>query len=277
MTDQALEFIDANGDGPFLLMVSWNPPHSNFTDAPKEDKALYPPDSLPFRPNMKQATGLVERRKKRGWSVYKGYHAHVTAIDRELGRVMAKLDELGLANDTILVYTSDHGSLLGSHGVGGKRQPYEESIKTPFLIRWPGVVPAGKRAKSLLGTVDKMPSLCSLAGVPVPESCVGFDFAAAMRGQKGPEPESQFIMHIAKDHASGGQNHPAPIFRGVTTGRYTYAVYPDRPWCLFDNEADPHQMKNLIDDPAHAELRAKLRGMLAEWLKQAEDPFELPA
>ncbi len=122
-----------------------------------------------------------------------------------------------------------------------------------------------------------MPSLCALAGVPAPKSCVGLDFSPAMRGHKGPEPESQFIMHISKNHASGGQKHPAPLFRGVTTGRYTYALYPDRPWCLFDNAADPYQLKNLIDDPAHAGLRSKLRGMLADWLKQAEDPFVIPA
>ncbi len=128
MADQALEFIDGNKDRPFFLMVSWNPPHSNFTDAPQEDKDLYPPGSLPYPPNVKQPKGLnprrAERRAKRRWAVYNGYHAHVTAIDRELGRVMAKLDALGLANNTILVYTSDHGSLLGSHGAGGKRQPY---------------------------------------------------------------------------------------------------------------------------------------------------------
>jgi len=276
MTDQALEFIDDNREKPFFLMVSWNPPHSKFTDAPDEKKALYPEGSLPYRPNTAEPKGRRRRRRYNPWPTYRGYHAHVTAIDEELGRLAKKLDELGLANDTIIVYSSDHGSMLGSHGVGGKRQPYEESIKVPFIIRWPGVIPAGRKADSLFGTIDIMPSLCGLAGIPVPESCSGQDFSPTMRGGKGPEPASQFIMHISKKHASGGDKHPAPIFRGVTTGRYTYAVYPNRPWCLFDNTADPFQKKNLVEDPDKTEVREEMGAMLAQWLKKAEDPFVIP-
>jgi len=280
MTDQALRFIDRHKDGPFFLMVSWNPPHSRFTDARDEKKALYPAGSLPRRRNDKP----IKRRKKgpkgdafgKSWDVYQGYHAHVSAIDDELGRLMNKLDDLGLADDTILVYSSDHGSLLGSHGVGGKRQPFEESIKVPFIIRWPGVVAANARPKNLFGTIDVMPSLCSLAGIDVPKTCVGLDFSPVMRGRKEPRPASQFIMHIAKENASGGINHPAPLFRGVRTERYTYAVYPDRPWCLFDNQEDPCQMKNLIDDPSKATIVKEHRAMLAKWLTEAKDPFEIP-
>lgn len=279
MTDQALEFIEANRARPFFLVISWNPPHSKFTDPPKEKKALYPDGSLPLRKNYSKKAG--RRKGKRGafgrsWAVYQGYHAHVSAIDDELGRLMAKLDQLGLADDTILVYSSDHGSMLGSQGVGGKRQPYEESIRVPFLIRWPGVVPAGKKSDALFGTIDVMPTIIALAGLPVPDTCEGLDFSPTLRGGQGPEPESQFIMHIDKHHASGGIRHPAPLFRGVRTARHTYAVYPDRPWCLFDNHADPYQTKNLIADPAHAATIRHCRAMLAQWLQKAEDPFEIP-
>ena len=276
MTNQALEFIERHKAEPFFLMISWNPPHSRFTDPPEGKKALYPKGSLPYRPNMRPAQTPPRARRKiprDPWKVYQGYHAHVSAIDEELGRVMKKLDELNLANDTILVYASDHGSMLGSHGVGGKRQPYEESIKTPFIVRWPRVVAAGQTIKSLFGTIDIMPSLCAIAGIPIPRTCSGQDFSPTMRGEKGPEPESQFIMHISKRHASGGQRHPAPLFRGVTTERYTYALYPGRPWCLFDNQNDPYQLRNLMEDPAHKNVCERMRSMLAQWLKKAEDPF----
>jgi len=281
MTDHALAFIEQHKAGPFFLMVSWNPPHSRFTDPPEAKKALYREGALPRRKNDMP---LKRRRKKapRGdafrtsWPVWQGYHAHVSGIDDELGRLMAKLDELGLADDTILVYSSDHGSLLGSHGVGGKRQPFEESIKVPFIIRWPGAVAARGRPDNLFGSIDIMPSLCALAGIDVPKTCVGQDFSPVMRGRKGLTPASQFIMHIAKENASGGVNHPAPLFRGVRTARYTYAVYPDRPWCLFDNHEDPYQLKNLIDDPGKAKIRRELRAMTAEWLKKANDPFVMP-
>ena len=217
------------------------------------------------------------------WVRYQGYHGHVTAIDEELGRLMAKLAALGLAENTILVYSSDHGSMLGSHGLGNKRHPHEESIKTPFLVRWPKEVAAGQRVESLFGTIDIMPTVCSLAGVGVPETCVGQDLSAAVRrgraegtvhkGQSPwPDPESQFIMHIAR---KGGAND-APFFRGVRTKRYTYTVREVGPWLLFDNEKDPYQLKNLIDNPATADVRARLHGMVADWVKKADDPFVMP-
>ena len=281
MTDQALEYVEAHRENPFFLMLSWNPPHSRFTDPPEDKKALYPEGSLPYRPNCRPVElpdnlGKASGAFRFGWDIYQGYHAHVTAIDEELGRVMTALDDLDLADDTILIYTSDHGTQLGSHAVGGKRQPYEESIKVPFIVRGPGVGPAGSKVDALFGTIDHMPTLCAAAGAPIPDTCVGQDFSRWTRGEKGPEPASQFLMHIQKENASGGNNHPAPLFRGLTTGRHTYAVYPDRPWCLFDNHEDPFQQNNLIDDPACAGLRRELRAALADWLKQARDPFVIP-
>jgi len=281
MTDQALAFVEKHREEPFFLMVSWHPPHARFDDAPADKVALYPEGSLPWRPNVPEEvrTGRKENPDvvhQTEWRYYQGYHAHISAIDEELGRVMAKLEELGLADDTIVVYSADHGSMFGSHSLASKRQPYEESIRVPFLVRWPGHVSGGKASPALFGTVDVMPTLCALAGVPVPASCAGRDMSAWLRGEPGPEPEAQLIMHISKENASKGQNHPAPLFRGLRTRRHTYAVYPDRPWCLFDNEADPYQTANLIDKEETAALRKELHALLGEYLKRAEDPLVLP-
>jgi len=281
MTDQALEYIEAHRDAPFFLMLSWNPPHSKFTDPPPEKKALYPEGSLGWRTNVapktrsgKEVDGAIWNRNS--WPHYQGYHAHISAIDDELGRIMAKLDELGLADDTILVYSSDHGSMMGSHGLGSKRQPYEESIRVPFLIRWPSVIPTQTTSSVLFGSIDIMPTLCGLAGLPVPATCMGQDFSCILRGKKGPDPEAQFLMHISKKNASQGEKHPAPIFRGLRTRRYTYALYPERPWCLFDNRQDPYQHLNLINDPSTAGLREDLNETLRAFLREANDPFTLP-
>ncbi|HEO71966.1 MAG TPA: hypothetical protein ENN80_11940, partial [Candidatus Hydrogenedentes bacterium] len=260
---------------------SWNPPHARFTDAPEPKQALYADRTLPYRPNVSFPESRDENDAERiwnqnGWANYLGYHAHISALDDELGRLEAKLDQLGIAEDTILVYSSDHGSMFGSHGVGSKRQPYEESIRVPFLIRWPGVIPAGARPDSLFGTIDIMPTLCSLAGVPVPEACVGLDLSPTLRGEDGPDPDAQFIMHISKENASHGNQHPAPIFRGLRTKTHTYALYPGRPWCLFDNRADPYQLRNLIDEPDCAPLRRELDAMLRERVARAADAFDLP-
>ncbi|MFO7973666.1 MAG: sulfatase [Candidatus Hydrogenedentota bacterium] len=283
MTDQALDFIRENKDAasPFFLMVSWNPPHARFRDAPEDKKALYPENSLPYRPNVDLTSGGVAAdapgiARQNDWPNYQGYHAHITAIDEELGRILSALDEMGLAENTIVVYTSDHGSMFGSHGVGSKRQPHEESIRVPFLIRWPSVVPAGLKNKALFGSVDIMPTLCGLTGIAVPKTCQGQDFSAALVGEKGPDPDFQFIMHISKENASGGNNHPAPIFRGVRTKRYTYAVKPNGEGFLFDNRKDPYQLTNLFDDPDTRELRDQLESLTKQCLEHAEDPFEMP-
>lgn len=277
MTDQAIDFMRQHRAEPFFLAVSWNPPHANFTDPPEDLKRLYPDTAaLPQRPNA-AAAGQAGDALGAKWPAYQGYHAHVTAIDQEMGRLMAELEQLGLADETLLVYSSDHGSMLGSHGLGGKRQPFEESIRVPFLARWPGHIPAGTTAHSLLGTIDLPPTLCELAGVEVPGGWAGESFATTLRGEAGPEPDYQLLMHLAKDNASGGNDHPAPLFRGVTTGRHTYCVYPDRPWCLFDNEADPYQQRNLLDDPAQGATIERLRGYLADGLRAAADPFAIPA
>ncbi len=285
MTDQALEFIEQHQEEPFFLMLSWNPPHSHFLDAPPDKQALYPEGSLPQRPNAntREIERIAETEKpvaiwhRNSWPYYKGYHAHVSAIDQELGRLIDYLDQAGLAENTILIYTSDHGSMLGSHQVGGKRQPFEESIRVPFIIRWPGKIPAGVRNDALFGSIDLMPTVCALAGIPVPESCEGQDFSPHLLGKPGgPRPASQFIMHIQKKHASHGEQHPAPLFRGVRTERYTYAVYPDRPWCLFDNLQDPYQLHNLIDEPSLKDLRTELHRELTDWMKRAHDPCPLP-
>jgi arylsulfatase A-like enzyme len=281
MTDQALDFIEENRERPFFLVVSWNPPHSDFLDPPEGKKDLYPvEDSLPRRKNVVLESPPVAEENasifdRNGWPHFQGYNGHISAIDDELGRIMKKVDGLGLSEDTIIVYSSDHGSMMGSHGLGSKRQPYEESIRVPFLVRWPGVIPAGIETDTLFGSIDIMPTLCAIAGIPVPESCMGQDFSPLLRGEKGPDPDHQFIMHVSKKNASNGDNHPAPLFRGIRTKRYTYAYYPEKPWCLFDNQEDPYQLNNLINDPEKASLRKELDEILRKSLDEAEDPFTL--
>jgi arylsulfatase A-like enzyme len=265
MTDQGLDFIGRHAAEPWMLMVSWNPPHSNFLDPPPEFKQRYDPDALTFRPNARVTP--AQRRE------LQGYYGHISAVDAEFGRLLKKLDESGQAGRTIVVYTSDHGSMMGSHGFGGKRLPWEESCRVPFLVRYPGVIAPGTSSDGLLSTIDLYPTLCGLAGLPVPAHCAGRDVSPAMRGKTARSPESAFLMHIRKTNASGGESHPAPLFRGVRTARHTYAVADDGRWCLYDNREDPYQTRNLIDDPASARLASDFDGLILGHLKQAQDPF----
>lgn len=275
MTDQALAFMKESNEKPYLLMLSLNPPHSRFTDAPPEKRALYPDGSLPFRPNMDLATasdsGHIAQRNQSPH--YEGYHAHITAVDEELQRVLKAAESS--SRDTIVIYSSDHGSMFGSHGVGSKRQPFEESIRIPFMAWCPQRIAAEKGSNALIGAIDMMPTLCGLAGVEQPGSCMGQDFSGHILGQGGPEPEAQLIMHISKDNASGGQKHPAPIFRGVRTARHTYAVGEENLMYLFDNREDPYQMNNLAARSEHETLRKELHAILVKLLENAEDPYRV--
>lgn len=276
MTDQAVEYINGAGTEPYLLMLSLNPPHSRFTDAPPSKRALYPDGSLPYRPNVKlngPVNGHISRDN--GTPHYEGYHAHISAVDEEVGRVLEAAAQSERGNDTIIIYTSDHGSQFGSHGVGSKRQPYEESLRIPFIVFAPGRITAGTSSQALMGAPDVMPTLCGLAGIPVSASCSGQDFSGHILGTGGPEPDVQLIMHISKDNASGGARHPAPLFRGIRTARYTYTVNENGPFHLFDNREDPYQMRNLIDTSDYAPLRQELHERLRELLAKAEDPFPI--
>ena len=270
MTDQALEFIDsfAVESSPFFLIVSWNPPHYVFTDAPEDKISLYPSSvELPWRANA------AEESKEKWWDDYQGYHAHITAIDEEIGRIMDKLEDLGITGNTILIYSADHGSMMNSHGKGNKRHPDEESIRVPFLVRYPGGIEAGQVKEELFGSIDIFPTLCGLAGIDAPEFCDGQDFSPLLFGKEGPDPESQFLMHIGRKGVTGDlHNYHTPFFRGVRSKRYTYTVNPNGPWQLFDNQTDPYQENNLINDPSLSAVREELRAELDRWIEIAEDP-----
>lgn len=274
MTDQALKFIDASAQAkqPFFVMLAWNPPHARFTDPPEDMKKLYPTGELRYRPSSQ----IKEKNQASNLADYQGYCAHISAIDRELGRILQRVEDLHLAQDTVIIYTADHGSMFGEHSKASKRHPEEESLRIPFLARWPGKIAGGLRPEHVLGTIDIFPTLCALAGVEVPASCHGLNFAPALFGQTMPAPKSQFIMHISnqKEFDKVEKDPKAKVFRdffrGVRTPRYTYTVGVHGPWQLFDNQADPYQMKNLVNDPALATVQADCQKQLEAWLDQAE-------
>ena len=124
-----------------------------------------------------------------------------------------------------------------------------------------------------MGVPDVMPTLCGLAGLPVPETCSGQDFSGHILRSSGPEPDAQLIMHISKKNASGGDAHPAPLFRGVRTAGYTYTINENGPLHLFDNVEDPYQLKNLATLPGYEEIRGGLHQRLMTLLAEAGDPF----
>ena len=279
--DLTLEFIENHARRPFCVFLSWHPPHAPYHEAPQRFVDLYPIEKLKLRPNVPKDADLKRIRE-----AYVGYFSHVSAMDEEMGRLMKKLAQLGIAGNTIICYSSDHGDMLGSFNLWAKQKPWEESINVPFVIRWPDGIPAGRRLGTLFATVDIAPTLLGLAGIPVPVSGV-------LKGGDAAGPESAFIM--ARGAVGTGAEAAAPAgrgqrarkaakkaarkeakrggeWRGVRTARHTYARRETpggaSPWVLYDNDKDPYQMRNLVEDPAAASIRKELDAMVDGWRRR---------
>lgn len=292
MTDEAIEFLKAQPKNkPWFLMLSWNPPHPPF-DPPETETAPYQLDGIKFRPNTRtQANAIGEHRAVRSESSLRksaqGYLGGITGVDKEFARLLKALEETGDAKDTIVVYTSDHGEMLGSQGRMGKRVPFEESCRIPFIVRYPGVTEARHKCSVPFSAVDIYPTMCGLAGVPVPKHCAGLDLSDAMRGRNVREPEHVFLLSENErgDAPDGGRSNGmreeqsskftggCPPYRGIRTKTHTYIVADTGRWLLYDNIADPYQMKNMIGEMSMQPLMEKLDAAIEAWLHSVNDKF----
>jgi len=226
---------------------------------------LYPPAEIALRPNCPENAPREELA---------GYYAHITALDGNIGRLLAALERTGLAGRTIVVFTSDHGDMLGSQGERKKQRPWDESIMVPFVVRWPGRTAPGRRADTLLGAPDVMPTLLGLMGAPIPSSVEGEDLSHAVLGREGPEPAAALILNPAP--FSEAFHAGLPEWRGVRTKRWTYVRTLEGPWLLYDNGQDPYQLRNLADDGGARAARQRLEKHLERLLDRTGDAF-LPA
>jgi len=274
-TDLALDFVTSDDERPWCLFLSWGPPHAPYGQVPDDYKALYDEEQITQRPNVRPEPPEPFRPLGQGYSprALADYYAAITALDGQLGRLLAALDASGQAEDTIVVYTSDHGDMLWSHGLQKKEQPFEEAIRIPLLIRWPGRIPAGLRSEALVSTADFAPTLLRLMGLDVPERMEGGDLSDIVLGDGGDGPASVFLTEpIILDQ---GFHQGIGEWRGVRTARHTYARWTDgTPWVLYDNETDPYQMHNLAASPEHAALREQLDAELQAWLDRTGDRCE---
>jgi arylsulfatase A-like enzyme len=152
-----------------------------------------------------------------------------------------------------------------------KQMPHEESCRVPFFIRVPGA--RGHRSSdTLFSSVDIYPTLCGLAGLPVPEHCSGHDFSSFIREGKNP-PKTEMVFLMNEQGPPTRQEVNVQTYRGVRTATHTYAIQLDGRWCLYDNRKDPYQMNNLIKDPSQQALIKKLEAALTAWSKSTGDPF----
>ncbi len=259
---------------PFALVVSMNPPHTPYGQVPKRYVERYGDKTwrdLINRPNV-DADGKTKAAKGARVQI-RNYFAMVTGVDDQFGRIVCAIDEAGLAGDTIVVFTSDHGNCIGSHNVPTKNVHYEESMRIPFLIRWTGRIKP-RRDDLLLSVPDLYPTLLDLMGfrADIPDAVQGVSHARLFLTGEGPRPTSQPYLWVPPGKPAWGR-------RGVRTRRHTLVItrMPGKPitTVLHDNIADPYQLKNIAAD--HPALVKRLTDTeLVPWLKKTNDPWLKP-
>ena len=239
-TQMAQQYLRDHAKGkPFTLFLSWGPPHDPYLTAPDTYRQMFEEHQIVLRPNV---PAEMETKVRTNLS---GYYAHIAALDDCIFTIVETLRQTGLERDTILVFTSDHGDMMGSHGHMHKQKPWDESIRIPFLLRYPAVL--GTVAQSLdvpINTPDIMATLLGLSGIPIPDSVQGKDFSPVIRGEEIAPDEIALLMCPVPFHQwnykRGGRE-----YRGIRTTRYTFVRDLQGPWLLYDNEIDPYQLDNL--------------------------------
>ncbi len=269
-TALAERFIRDNQAAPFFLMLSYGPPHEPLEQIPDSVWDRYRGAQIEKRPNVDEGDDPYQVDGRDIITKTEQYYAACTHLDGCIGKLLALLDELALADDTIVVFLSDHGDHLGSHGRGGKSTPFEESIRVPLIIRHPGQLPAGLRSDALISSVDLMPTLLSLTVGVTADDVDGADLAELLRGKSTSGPDAVLLEH-----------HKIANWRAVRTGRWLYAEWTGKlgelpnepggwvgetPWLMFDLQADPYQQNNLVKNPGVASKRAELSELLLAML-----------
>jgi arylsulfatase A-like enzyme len=254
-------------DDPFFLVLSIGSPHDPYQTAPEKYRKMYENKIFTIRDNV--PADKVEKVQ----NDLRGYYAHMTAIDDCIGQLRFTLKEQGLDENTIIVFTADHGDLMGSHGAWNKQQPYDESIRVPFLIHYPKAFgPQGKKSKALINSPDIMPTLLGLTGIEVPKSVEGKDFSQILLGKKKNDVAHTLISCVQPFgqwiRSKGGKE-----YRGLMTENYTYVRDLKGPWLLFDRTKDPFQLNNLVGQSSLAAIQNKLDRDLLNELKIRKDEF----
>ncbi|NQU55158.1 MAG: sulfatase [Bacteroidetes bacterium] len=214
-----------------------------------------------------------ENRNLKYQTYIKDYLACVKSVDDNIGRVLAYLEEKGLAENTIVVYTSDQGFYLGDHGWFDKRFIYEESLRMPFLVRYPNKIPAGTVNNDIVTNVDFAPTLLEAAGIEVPEAVQGRGFFANMQGNTPADwPESMYYHYYEFPY----WHHVQPHY-GLRNDRYKLAhfYYNIDVWEFYDLEKDPSELNNAIDEPAYKDIIAQMKLDLKAQMKHFDNDKSL--
>ncbi len=265
-TKDAISYIKqkATGDKPFLLVLAWGAPHFPHASAPKEFQDQFPQDKIILRGNVPVEMQEVARKE----SV--GYYAHILALDKCIGDLQRAISEAGLSDNTIVVFTSDHGEMMGSHGVSPRQKqvPWSESVRIPFLLSFPARYGRNKiEVNAPINVVDVLPTLLSISGLKIPNKLDGENMAGVIGHPEIRKDKAALVMNVSPFAGKADE------YRGIYTSRYAYVKSLEGPWLLFDHQIDPLQTNNLINVPEYQQLQRDMEMSLQAELKKAGDKF----
>jgi arylsulfatase A-like enzyme len=254
------------------LDLKLTPPAGLTTEQRRSWDAYYEPRNAAFRASALQGSDLVRWKYQRYLHDYLGC---VKAVDESVGRLLKFLDDNGSAGDTIVVYTSDQGFYLGEHGWFDKRWIFEESLRAPLLVRWPGVVKAGTTTASLVSNIDFAETFLDAAGLPVPSDMHGRSLLPLLKGLSPRDWRSSFYYQYFEYPVP---HHVRPHY-GVVTDRYKLVRFegpnPEE-WELFDLEKDPHELRSVYGQAAYATVVAGLKRELDRLRAELKVPAQTP-
>ena len=293
-SQRAAKFLrrQAASDKPFFLFYSISPPHCPVADAPEKYLKMYDPKEIPLRPNVDLAKELRDqngRGNNESWfKIYRWdykyymlrlpytqklpegyglreliaeYYGVTSWMDDAFGRVLKSLEESGLKDDTIVVFVSDHGDNLGSHGLAQKMTPNEEAINIPCVIRWPGKIKNGVNSSTVISLVDIMPTLLGLSGAPVPATAQGKDLSGLLMGKSIGESENHAFIEIRLDSISiRTPTHMCQVeFEGPPRKLKKSATR------FYNIEKDPYEMNNFAGTGTEHEIEEELIEKIREF------------
>jgi len=282
MTERAFDFLQATTpDQPFCLTVAFKEPHGPFNyfdpDVPNPYEGIKLPPSPTFtqrdwnaQPDFIRSSLNGDRNWLQNPDDYqrdlRTFYRTVSRADLAVGRILAELERLGLDGNTVVIFSSDHGSLLGDHGLSGKWLMYENSIRVPMIVYDPRVEPddAGQRRDEIVLSIDLAPTMLALAGIEAPESMQGENMMSLVNNQSLPWRSHFYYQHT---YNTDPPRSPIAESEGIRTARWKFIRYPQIDPVyeqLFDLESDPFERNNLVSDEQHSPTLNKLRALCDE-------------
>jgi arylsulfatase A-like enzyme len=277
LTDLLLQHLQRQPpEQPFFAALSVQPPHNPYV-APPEYAARHTPETVQLRPNVPP----IEEIQKRTRQDLASYYAMIENLDWNVGRVFDALRSTSLAENTLVIYFSDHGDMHGSQGRIWKSAPWEEAIRVPFLVadgHGNALQKFRDRTPDLINHVDILPTTLGLCGIDAPSQIQGADYSGYFRPDRAvPEIDSAYLQIVEPGRKWGYATDRERPWRGVVTrDGWKYAILEGQPWVMYNLNDDPYETVNLALNGDYHEQRSRLQGLLADWIERTGDEFKLP-